>query len=164
MIQVVSDTSPLTNLAAIGHFNLLRDLFGRIEIADAVWQELNAAGHSWPGRDEVAGADWIIRHAPGNLALFTALRRNLDPGESASIALALKLSADLILIDEQDGRHEAKRHGLETTGVIGVLLLAKRRGLVGSIRPLLSALRSRAGFWISQTFCERALRDAGELS
>jgi len=61
---VVSNTSPLTNLAAIGQLNLLHRLFSRIDIALAVWDELNANGRSWPGRDEVARASWIVRQTP----------------------------------------------------------------------------------------------------
>jgi len=58
---VVSDTSPLTNLAAIGQFGLLRRLYGELYIADGVWDELNAGGGRWPGRDQVAAADWVER-------------------------------------------------------------------------------------------------------
>jgi hypothetical protein len=50
---VVSNTSPLTNLAAIGQFDLLRNLYDEIHIAQAVWEELNARGQHWPRRDEV---------------------------------------------------------------------------------------------------------------
>jgi hypothetical protein len=50
----VSNTSPLTNLAAIGQFDLLRQLYGGLLIAEAVWAELNADGRTWPGRAEVA--------------------------------------------------------------------------------------------------------------
>ena len=85
----VSNTSPLTNLAAIGQFDLLRRLYGRLHIAQGIWEELNAKGQHWPGRDEVANADWIERHTVLNQALVTALRRDLDRGEAESIALAL---------------------------------------------------------------------------
>ena len=62
MIVVVSDTSPLTNLAAIGHFHLLRALFGEIHISQGVWEELNAGGRRHPGSREVESAPWIHRH------------------------------------------------------------------------------------------------------
>ncbi len=79
---VVCNTSPLTNLAAIGQFALLHQLYGRLHIAEGVWEELNARGQHWPGRDEVATADWIERHTVQNQALVTALRRDLDRGEA----------------------------------------------------------------------------------
>ncbi len=101
---VVSNTSPLTNLAAIGQFDLLRRLYGRVHIADGVWQELNAGGRHWPGRDEVAAADWIERRPVQNGSLVIALERDLDRGEAETIALALELGADLVLMDEHEGR------------------------------------------------------------
>lgn len=162
MEPVVSDTSPLTNLAVIGEFALLQKLFGQVMIAEAVWEELNAGGQRWPGRDEVAGSPWIIRYPPGNLSLFTALRRDLDAGEAASIVLALELSAGLVLMDELDGRHQARRQGLRTMGVVGVLLLAKRRGLIPSVRPRLDALREKAHFWLAEGVYHHAIAEAGE--
>ena len=60
---VVSDTSPLTNLAAIEQFDLLRHLYGELHIADGVWDELNAGGRRWPGHGNVEAADWIRLHA-----------------------------------------------------------------------------------------------------
>lgn len=63
LLIVVSNTSPLTNLAAIGQFDLLQHFYSEIHIADAVWEKLNAQGKRWPGADKVAAANWIRRHA-----------------------------------------------------------------------------------------------------
>jgi len=160
---VVSNTSPLTNLAAIGQFDLLRHLYGRLHVAQGVWEELNAKGQSWPGRDEVAAADWIERHTVQNQALVTALRRDLDKGEGETIALALELDADLVLLDEREGRHAAQRLELHVTGIVGLLLEAKSRGAVGAIRPHLDALRRKAGFYLSEPVYHAALSLAGEI-
>jgi len=62
---VVSNTSPLTNLAAIGKFDLLQRLYTHIHIADGVWEELQAGGKPWPGYAQVNAADWIERHTTG---------------------------------------------------------------------------------------------------
>ena len=70
---VVSNTSPLTNLAAIGHLDLLNRLYERVHIADGVWQELNFEGKRWPGSLEVEQADWIERHSVKGRALVEAL-------------------------------------------------------------------------------------------
>ena len=90
MTVPVSNTSPLTNLAAIGQFDLLRDLYGGLLVAETVWEELNARGRAWPGCAEVAAADWIERRAVQNGPLVTALRERLDPGEAETIALAVE--------------------------------------------------------------------------
>jgi hypothetical protein len=65
---VVCNTSPITNLAAIGQLDLLQRLYGRIHIAQGVWEELNAGGGRWPGRDEVEHAPWITRRAADSLS------------------------------------------------------------------------------------------------
>ena len=69
---VVSNTSPLTNLAAIGQFNLLHAIYNDIYIADGVWQELNAYGKVWPGQQETAASNWIAQREVENQTLVTA--------------------------------------------------------------------------------------------
>jgi Protein of unknown function (DUF1566) len=82
-VIVVSNTSPLTNLAAIGQFNLLHNLFVRVEIADGVWAELNVMSKPWPGRDETAAAAWIhrTRDELASLPTFKQKPRTKQPGE-----------------------------------------------------------------------------------
>ena len=162
MTGVVSNTSPLTNLAAIGAMGLLERLFGRLHIAEAVRLELEADGHDWPGRAEVAAAPWVECHRIENRSLVLALSQDLDAGESETIALGLEIGATLVLMDERDGRHRAQRMGLRTMGVVGVLLRAKERGLLLAVRPSLDALRSHAGFWLSDAVYRQALSVANE--
>lgn len=159
---VVSNTSPLTNLSEIGQFGLLHDLYEQVHIAEGVWAELNAGGRHWPGSDEVAQASWIERHAVRNGDLVTALRRDLDRGEAETIALALGLGADLVLMDEREGRHAAQRFGLCTVGVVGTLLEAKSRKVIHTVRPHLDALRQKAGFYLSTSLYAYALARASE--
>ena len=156
MTVPVSNTSPLTNLAAIDRFDLLRALYGELLIAEAVWAELNAEGRAWPGRVEVAGAAWIARRAAQNRPLVTALRERLDPGEAETIALAVEVQPPFVLMDEREGRRAAQRFGLKTVGVVGVLIEAKARGLITEVGPLLERLRQEAGFYLS----DRVIRDA----
>lgn len=156
MTGVISNTSPLTNLAAIGQFDLLHRLYGELWITEAVWQELNAGGHAWPGGVEVAEAAWITRRAVVNRPLVTALRERLDPGEAETIALAVECQPCWVLMDEREGRHTAQRLGIKTVGVVGVLIEAKARGLIPQVGPLLEQLRQEAGFFLS----DRVIHDA----
>ncbi|GCA95762.1 DUF3368 domain-containing protein [Microcystis aeruginosa 11-30S32] len=88
---------------------------------------------------------------------------NLDLGEAEAIALAWELKADELLIDERLGRREAVRLGLSITGILGVLLIAKNRGLVSKVKPIMESLISQANFRISHQLYEEVLQTANEL-
>jgi len=159
---IVSNTSPLTNLAAIGQFDLLQNLYTKVHITQGVWDELNAYGQHWPGRNEVIKAtNWITRFTVQNAHLVTTLRQDLDRGEAESIALALELNADFILLDEKEGRRIAKRLGLKRIGVAGILLEAKAKGFIKKVQPHLTALR-HAGFYLSEALYQSILTCANE--
>ncbi len=159
---VVSNTSPLTNLAAISQFELLQRLFGEVYIPDAVWAELNAFGRRWPGSQEVENAAWIKRQVVHNQPLVTVLRRDLDHGEAECIALAVELKADLVLLDEKEARHIARRLDLKVMGVVGILLFAHARKEINQLKPHLDALRRTAGFYLSDALYQTILEQERE--
>ncbi|OQW89610.1 MAG: hypothetical protein BWK78_07690 [Thiotrichaceae bacterium IS1] len=154
---VVSNTSPLTNLAAIGQFHLLPQLYQNLQIAEGVWQELNAYQPPPPGCQEVASAPWIYCHTVQNRSLVIALRQDLDKGEAETLALAIELSADLVLLDEKEARHQAQRLELNKTGVVGIWLEAKKQGYLTQVKPHLEALRQKAGFYLHDSLYQQAL-------
>lgn len=159
---VVSDASPLINLARIGELGLLRQLYGEIVIPQAVWQEVVVEGAGQPGADAVGKASWIRAQEVTNEHLVRALRQDLDAGEAEAIALALELEAPLLIMDERLGRQTAGHLGVRYLGLIGVLIAAKRGGLIGAVRPRLDVLRDKAGFRVSDALYQRILRDQGE--
>ena len=159
---VVSNTSPITNLAAIGQLELLHKLFGRIVTPGAVVSALNAGGVLWPGATELTRARWIRVENVTDRFLVDALRLELDHGEAETIVLALQRKAGLVLLDEQAGREAAKYMGLQVMGIVGILVRAKRLGFVAQVRPLLDALRHQAGFFLSSQVYDHALDLAEE--
>jgi predicted nucleic acid-binding protein len=78
--------------------------------------------------------------------------------------LALELQATQLLIDERLGQLEAKRQGLRITGILGVLLAAKRQALIAAVRPIVDALIQQANFRVSAQLYEEVLQLAGESS
>lgn len=161
-MKIVSNSSPLINLARINKLDILRQLYGELLVPEAVWQEVVVKGAGQPGAKQVEAAAWIQRSQAANRALIQGLSQDLDAGEAESIALALEVRAQLLLMDERLGRETARHLGLRYIGLIGVLIEAKRRGLIDRIEPTLRALRVQAGFRISDELYERVLRDAGE--
>ena len=163
-MRVVSNTSPISNLAFIGRLDLLWTQFGEVWIPPAVAEELGA--HPSPDglqAIQIAIQAGKIRLAePAGQPFINLLLMDLHRGEAEAIALASELGARLILIDEQEGRRMARLAGLSVTGLLGVLLHAKQAGQLLAIKPEIAALRTKARFFISPRLEERILREAGE--
>ena len=165
MPAVISDSSPLINLAGIGRWGLLHEMLGDIIIPPSVWDEIVTQGNVLPGAAEVreaCGQGWISRKKPENKHLVNLLCQDLHQGEAEAIVLALELNADLILLDETDARQAAATFGLRKTGVIGILMRAKREGTIDSLRFELNTLREQMGFFIDDQLYYRALASVGE--
>lgn len=103
---VISDTSAITNLAAIDQLQLLPQLYAQVRIPEAVYRELADINPPVPGTLEVQTAPWLKVMQVINYKVVKRLQDEvrLDPGESEAIALALELNAELLLIDERRGR------------------------------------------------------------
>lgn len=161
-MKVVSNTSPLINLSRIGQLDLLYRLHNELIIPQAVWNEIVVQGAGQVGAHEVQSAPWIKTQNVANIPLVRTLQRELDAGEAEAIALALELHADVLIMDERLGRRTAQYLGLRCTGLIGILIAAKRQGHIPAIRPQLEALRGSGQFRISESLYDQVLRDEGE--
>jgi hypothetical protein len=161
-VTVVSNTSPITNLAAVGQLNLLQQLYGSIIIPQAVYDEMAGLGYAVPGTIEVQTLPWIQTRQVINRTLVTELQIEVDEGESEAIALAVELVAERLLIDDYAGRVAASRFGLNLTGILGVLLVAKHRGFIPTVKPVMDDLMAQAGFRISNQLYADVLQSAAE--
>ncbi len=161
-MSIVSNASPLINLARIGELNLLSQLYGELIVPEAVWREVVLEGAGQPGAKEVETASWIQAQSATNRELVQALRQELDAGEAEAIALALEVGAEFLLMDERLGREMALHMGVRCVGLIGILVEARHKELIDKVRPFLDKLRDMAGFWLSETLYRRVLQDEGE--
>ncbi|MBD2576575.1 DUF3368 domain-containing protein [Oscillatoria sp. FACHB-1406] len=159
---VVSDTSPITSLAGIGQLDILRQLYGRVIIPQAVYREMVCIERTVPGASEVQSLAWIETQQVYDLRQVEALRSELDAGEAEAIILAMELKADFLIIDERFGRKIASQYGINLTGVLGVLLEAKRKGLILAIKPLMDRLINEVEFRVSEQLYNFVLNAAGE--
>jgi hypothetical protein len=139
---IISDTSPLSSLALVGYLSILKDIYTNVVIPQAVANELANLTEEDIRIKAIVSLNWIQVQQAANLELVACLRNeyNLDIGEAEAIALALELKADELLIDERLGRRETVRLGLSITGILGVLLIAKNRGLVSKVKPIMESL------------------------
>jgi predicted nucleic acid-binding protein len=160
--MVVSNSSALINLGRIGKLDLLRDLYGEVCIPQAVWQEAVVNGEGQAGAGEIKSAPWIKAQSVKNTELVKVLQQELDAGKAEAIALASETQAELLLMDERLGRDTARHLGLRFTGLIGLLIDGKRKGLILSIKKELDALRDVAGFRIADSLYRQILRDEKE--
>jgi hypothetical protein len=107
-------------------------------------------------RIEAALADgWLLTREAHPLDM-----RGLDLGERCAIGMALDLDAAL-LVDDRAARRHAEALGLDVLGTLGVLVLAKRKGLVAEVKPVVQAMR-QGGHFISLPALQAALQAAGE--
>lgn len=101
---IVSDTSPINNLAAINQLHLLHQLYGTVLIPKAVYRELTVPNFPVAGATKVQTFEWLQTLTVSNRTLFEALSNELDIGEAEAIALAVEIQADQVLIDERRGK------------------------------------------------------------
>lgn len=161
---VVSNTSPLSNLAIVGRLALLRDQFGTVLVPSAVRQELLKLRHgAAAGVLDAAFSDgWLqvtalLQPVPGHLGA------GLHAGEAEVLALALERHANLTLLDDGDARRRAAEAGLRISGILGVLLRAKRSGQVPSLREEIRRLRTEARFFVARPLERELIAAAGEI-
>ena len=163
-MPMVSNTSPVLNLAIIGQLSLLRQQFGEICIPAAVLEELRVE-EDLPGSQavrEAMEAGWLRVEGVKDEALAQVLQRDLDRGEAEAIVLAVHVKAERVLLDEREGRRLAKSLGLKVTGVLGILLRARRQGRLPSLQKAMDELRERAGFRIGAEPYADLIRKSGE--
>lgn len=126
---VVSNTTPLHYLVLIEQSHLLAALCGRVLIPPAVAVELNNPGTPQAVRGWINNQpEWLEVQTPDEVP--SDLAGFLDPGEREAIALSLQVNADVLLIDEWDGREEALRRHLTVAGTLRVLATAAENRLV----------------------------------
>jgi predicted nucleic acid-binding protein len=159
---VVSDTSPLLNLALIDQLDLLESQFSGITVPRQVWAELAEGERGLDALRERRETGFLTVTPVERSDLFVEIFHELDIGETAAICHAIEHDAALVLLDEADGRRVDRRHELTITGTIGVLLRGANAGEIELEREL-DALRA-AGFWISDDLYSEILSTAEDSS
>ncbi|MBW1821922.1 MAG: DUF3368 domain-containing protein [Deltaproteobacteria bacterium] len=130
-MKVICNTTPFISLSTIGKINLLRQIYSSVIVPMAVVEEINRGGEiSVP---DLTSLDWV--EVVSNVTTSeNRLLFQLDYGERQVVLNALKRQADLVLIDDRVARNIAEYLGLNVKGTLGVLVEAKRKGLIPSFK------------------------------
>lgn len=160
-MKVVCNLSPLISLARTGLLRLLKALYGQVIIPKEVFYEVTEKGKGKPGEKEIKEADWLKVISVRNEALLRKYREAFNPTDATVIALAKERSADLVIVDDRDLREFAEKEGLSIRGTVGIILKAKEKGLIKSVKVELDKLLNE-GLRVSDEVYKDAILKAGE--
>lgn len=156
MHRVIVNSTPLIILCNIGELDILKELYGKIVIPQAVYAEVTAKRDS--ACQQIVSADWIYVEQIQDQSDKMMYKAKLHGGEVEVMILAQEgKKADLVVIDDNAAKKTAKYLGL----TVGVLLKAKRKGIIEEIRPILQRMEGK-GFYISKSIEQLILEQAGE--
>ena len=147
--HTVTNSTCLISLERIGRLDLLPQVFATVTAPPAVQAEFGVA------------VEWLIVKPVQNAAVVATLKIQIDDGEAYAIALAMELGNVILILDDKKARRIARQLGFKVMGTIGVLMRAKRRGVIPAIEPLLTALEN-VDFHMTPALREEALRLCGE--
>jgi predicted nucleic acid-binding protein len=158
---IVADSSPLIALAVIDQLDLLPNLYKRVLIPPAVWDEVTVKGIRMPGAQSVSQVQWLEIESP-SVENVSALSILVDRGEAEALALAQSIPDSIILLDDAQARRVAERLGIPRIGTLGILRRAKKANLIHEIKGYIQLLRIN-GIYIHDSLIKAILRDVGEL-
>jgi predicted nucleic acid-binding protein len=160
-LKIVCNTSPLILLAKIHRLDTLIRLYRQLMIPKAVADEIgNKPGEE---NDQVQALlkKGTLQLKQVSEKILAELPIDLGRGEREAIALVIDSGADLVILDDRQGRLVSRDRGLSVTGTVGVLIEAKERGFIPSLRPEMDRL-IEAGMWINEVFYHRILKEYDE--
>lgn len=162
-MKIISNTGPIIGLAKIRKIFLLKDIAERVLIPPMVHRELFGKVGSESEEIDRAINDFIhVADLPSIKPTIQRAIADLDEGEKQAISLASSIEGDiLLLLDDRAGRQVAEKLHIPTTGLIGLLLLAKEKGLVKDVISFIKELLDR-GYWLSDEVMDIVIQLAGE--
>ena len=128
---VGSDSGPMFSLAVVGQLKILNDIFGKVFIPTAVWEEVTMEKDSQFYHMILDFFQDKVKAISG----FNELTFIMDYGESEAVILYNELEADYLLIDDKKARSIAENFGMQCVGTIGVLSAAKDKGIIKELKP-----------------------------
>ena len=158
--QAIINASPLIFFSRSGHLDLLQAFANEVWVPEPVAREILQRGAQDITANAIEHTAWLgIRPAPP--LPQGVLEWRLGPGESSVLALATTQPGTEVIIDDLAGRKCAASLNILLRGTLGIVLLAKRHGLIPQARPVIESMMS-AGLYLSRRVLDNALRRVAE--
>ena len=155
--MIVSNASPLIVLLKINKLLILKELFEKVVIPNAVYKEITAKEHDKLVFDKLK---WVETRRVRKTEMINLLEKLIDKGEAEAVVLAKELNATL-LIDDAKARKYAKLLNIEVIGTLGLLKIAKKNGLVQSVKKVIDDILTE-GYYIEDRLVRKILKEIGE--
>lgn len=154
---VISDAGPIFSLAVIDQLHLLDQLFDEIFIPTAVWIELTRDTNTTFFERIVQYFNTKVK----DISRSNELSLIMDYGESEAVILYRELDANFLLIDDKRARKIAESLDINCIGTLGILITAKKRGLIDALKPFFENLLQNQRYY-SLKLLNRILLQHGE--
>ena len=154
-MRIVCDSSTIIALERINHLWLLEALAEEILIPHAVNKEIKTK------KDIDLPAYFRVREAKDK-HFIRQNREYLHIGEIEAIALAKEIKADLLLLDDKQARKLAEKEGMKVSGLLALLIIAKEKGVIKRVKPIVDDLKSQ-NFFIGKIIYDEILKLSGEI-
>jgi predicted nucleic acid-binding protein len=171
-LTVLANAGPLIALAKLNRLSLLSDPYRVVQVPRSVYREVVEQGLARGATDAgtirlfLEKSGWPILEVPAPSSHDYDPPVVLDPGERDLLVLAQSMPVDLLLIDDEVARGEARRLGLAVRGTLGVLAHARRAGrlTLQEVELLVLEIAARRDIWISEKLCQDVLSKLREES
>lgn len=154
---VIADASTVIGLSFINKLSLLSALFKEVIIPTGVNNEITKGKFL----KQILALKYLRTAEVNDQSAVELMLESFGRGEAEVLVLANELNAHLLLMDDRKARKTARRAGFKVIGILGILLLAKEKRLIKTVKPLIHSLQER-GFRLSDRVIEEVLKQAGE--
>jgi predicted nucleic acid-binding protein len=160
--MIVSNTTPISNFLHLGQMEILKTIFKELHVPMTVHSEIEAYfsdDYQW---QKCLDEDFIIRAEVQTSPKIKELMIHLHMGEAEALCLCIENNAQLCLIDDRDARIIARLNNIPVSGTLGVLMKAKKMGIIESVKELMDRLRNDHHFWIDDAMYNKVSRLSNE--
>ena len=160
--MIVSNTTPISNFLHLGQMEILKTIFKKLHIPMAVHSEIDTYFSGDDQWQRCLDKKFIIRTEVQTSTKIKELMIHLHMGETEALCLCIENNAKLCLIDDRDARIVARLNNIPVSGTLGVLMKAKKMGIIESVKKLMDLLRNDHHFWIDDAMYNKVSRLSNE--